>query len=193
DGPWVASAARMARRVGSARATKTRSAVASRSGGGIEVVNQLAQFAPPTVGVAVERGAVRLVRQLREGALDDREPRPRADRLEGELDVGTARVALGQAVDVPGEREQARLVDPLDAQVGRVPVAPAQPGRPAGAQVDGGLVAEPGAEALGRGDRRLHLLRRVGELDGAFDAVRGSPPRSSSSNQLVATHAIATN
>src|SRR5690606_16250459 len=99
DGPWVASAARMARRVGSARATKTRSAVASRSGGGIEVVNQLAQFAPPTVGVAVERGAVRLVRQLREAALDDREPRPRADRLEGELDVGTARVALGQAVD----------------------------------------------------------------------------------------------
>src|SRR6185312_9927140 len=80
-GPPEANAARMVRRVGSARATKTCSATAStsasgRSGsgrsGGIEVADQLAQLLGPALGVAVERLAVGVVRQLREPGLDDR-------------------------------------------------------------------------------------------------------------------------
>ena len=70
-GPPDASAARMARRVGSARALKTCSAIASMSGG-IEVVDQLAQFLGPAVGVSVVRLPVRVLRQLGEPGLDDR-------------------------------------------------------------------------------------------------------------------------
>ena len=57
-GPPAASAARMARRLGSASATKTCSAIASISGG-IEVFDQFAQLARPALGVAVERLACR--------------------------------------------------------------------------------------------------------------------------------------
>ena len=88
----------MARRVGSARAMKTCSATASMSGG-IEVVDQLAQLARPALGVAVERLAVGVLGQLREAALDHGQPRARADRLERELDVGAARIVVGQPVD----------------------------------------------------------------------------------------------
>src|SRR3954469_634692 len=158
-GPAEASAARMARRLGSARATKTCSAIASRSrsasrseaawSGGIEVGDQLAELAAPALDVAVERLLVRVVRQLREARLDHREPGAGAGRLQGELHVRPARVVLGQAVDVPGEAEHRRLLDPLDPHVGDVALGPGHPGRAAGAQVDRGLVAEPRAEALG--------------------------------------------
>src|SRR5262245_50770833 len=49
--PW-ASAARIARRLGSARAVNTSCATASRSGLGIEVGYQLAKFVGPSLGVA---------------------------------------------------------------------------------------------------------------------------------------------
>src|SRR6266540_1297944 len=70
-GPPEASAARMPRRLGSARAMKTCSAIASMSAG-IEVFDQLAQLARPTLGVAVVGLAVGVVRQLGEldGPLD---------------------------------------------------------------------------------------------------------------------------
>src|SRR5215470_9144757 len=113
-GPPDASAARMPRRLGSARAMKTCSAIASMSGG-IEVVDQLAQLARPTLGVAVEGLAVGVFRQLGEAGLDHGEPGARADRFERELDVGTTRVLVGQAVDVPGEAEDGGLLDPFDA------------------------------------------------------------------------------
>ena len=56
-----ASAARMLRRVGSARAMKTCSAIASMSGG-IEVVEQLAQLVCPALGVPAEGLAVGVLR-----------------------------------------------------------------------------------------------------------------------------------
>src|SRR5215469_17036906 len=90
-GPPAASAARMARRLGSARATKTCSATASMSGG-IEVVDQFAQLARPALGVAVVRLAVDVLGQLGETTLDHRQPCARAGRLECELDVGPARI-----------------------------------------------------------------------------------------------------
>ena len=66
-GPLAASAARIARRVGSARAVKTSSATASMSGRvGIEVLDQLTQLTGPAVGVGVEGLAIGVVRQLRE-------------------------------------------------------------------------------------------------------------------------------
>ena len=97
-GPPDASAARMARRVGSASAMKTCSAIASMSGG-IEVVGQLAQLARPALGVAVIRLAVGVLRQLGETGLDHRQPRARTGRLERELDIGPARIVLGQPED----------------------------------------------------------------------------------------------
>src|SRR5436305_1735081 len=90
-GPPAASAARMERRLGSARAAKTCSAIASASGG-IEVGGQFAQLAHPALAVAVVRLAVGILRQLGEAALDDGQPGARAIRLEGELDIGAARV-----------------------------------------------------------------------------------------------------
>src|SRR5689334_5711472 len=105
-GPPEASAARRARRLGSARATKTCSATASSSGGmrgatsgGVEVGDQLAQLARPALGVALERLVVRVVGQLGEPGLDDSQPRARGRRLKRELDVGAARVVVGQPVD----------------------------------------------------------------------------------------------
>src|SRR6266571_5872441 len=108
-GPPEASAARMARRLGSARAAKTCSATASMSGG-IEVGGQFAQLARPPLAVAVVRLAVVVLRQLREAALDHGQPRARTGRLERELDVGTSRIVVGQPVDVPGEPEHRRLL-----------------------------------------------------------------------------------
>ena len=51
-GPYAARVARIARRVGSASAVKTCSAIASTSGG-IEVGRQFAELARPSLGVAV--------------------------------------------------------------------------------------------------------------------------------------------
>src|SRR6516162_4154596 len=93
-GPRAASAAKMARRVGSARAVNTWAAAASRSGpadggwsGGIEVAGQLGQLGGPACGVAVIGGAVGVLGQLGEPALHHGQPGARAGRLEGELDV----------------------------------------------------------------------------------------------------------
>src|SRR5512134_1301734 len=88
-GPPAASAARIARRLGSARAVKTSSATASMSGrDGIEVLDQLAELTGPALGVAVEGLAVGVLGQLREARFDDGQPGAGAGRREGELDVG---------------------------------------------------------------------------------------------------------
>src|SRR5688500_20227093 len=113
----------MARREGSASATNTCSAIASMSGG-IEVVNQFAEFLRPPLCVAAEGVAVGVLRQLRKAALDDGEPRGRTDRFERELDVGAAWIVLGQAIDVPGETEHPLLLDPLAAHVALVATGP---------------------------------------------------------------------
>src|SRR5881397_3051058 len=103
-------AARIPRRLGSARAVKTSSATASMSGrDGIEVLDQLAQFSGPAVGVAVERLAVAVLRQLRKAGLDHGQPGAAAGRCQRELDVGAARIVVGQAVDAPGEAKYRRL------------------------------------------------------------------------------------
>src|SRR5215468_12715251 len=170
-GPVAASAARMARLLGSARAAKTCSATASMSGG-IEVVGQFAQFARPAPGIAVVGLAVNVIGQLGEPAFDNGQPGAPAGRFERELDVGPTRILLGQPIDVPGEREHRRLLHAFHPQVGRGPVGPPHPGRPARAQVDRRLVAEPGAQALGRGERRPYLARRVSELHGPLDPIR---------------------
>src|SRR4051794_41480853 len=92
-GPPAASAARTARRLGSARATKTCSATASVSAGpgvgsaGIEVLDQLVEFALPAGGVAAEGLLVDVVGQLGEAGLHHRQPGARAHRFEGELHV----------------------------------------------------------------------------------------------------------
>src|SRR4051812_3860788 len=99
-GPPEASAARMGRRLGAARAVKTCSAIASASGG-IEVGGQFAQLAHPALAVGVECLAVGVLRQLGEPALGYGQPRARADGLERELDVGTALIVLRQPVDMP--------------------------------------------------------------------------------------------
>src|SRR6476619_6435712 len=98
-GPPDASAARIARRVGSASAPKTCSATASVSGsasggigsrvsGGVEVVDQLAELARPALGVAAVRLLVGVVGELGEAGLDHGEPRAGTDRFERELDIG---------------------------------------------------------------------------------------------------------
>src|ERR1700761_7042823 len=119
-GPPEASAARMARRLGSARAVKTCSAIASLSGGGIEVFGELAQLTRPPSRVAVVGRAVGVLGKLCETGLDHGQPRARAGRLQRELDVGTARILLGQPVDVPGEAEHPRLLHPFHPHVGGV-------------------------------------------------------------------------
>src|SRR5260370_35860717 len=98
----------MARRLGSARATKTCSAIASMSGGGIEVVGELAQLARPPSGVAVVGRAVGVLGKLRETGLDHGQPRARTSRLQRELNVGAPRIALRQPVYRPVEPEHSR-------------------------------------------------------------------------------------
>src|ERR1700692_677704 len=99
----------MSRRVGSARAVKTCSAIASMSGR-IEVVGQFAELTRPPLGVALVRLAVGVLWQLGETGPAHRQPRARTGRFEGELDVGTARVVLGQFVEPPGVPEHPRLL-----------------------------------------------------------------------------------
>src|SRR3954451_17777632 len=100
----------MVRRLGSARAMKTCSAIASMSGGGIEVVDELAQLARPAFDMIVVLRAVGVVRELGEAGLDHGQPRSRTGRLERELDIGTARIVLGQPGDLPGEPEHGRFL-----------------------------------------------------------------------------------
>src|ERR1700722_17213800 len=144
----------MARRVGSARAVNTCSAMASAalaapgSGGGIEVGDQLAELAPPASGVVVVGLAVGVVAELGEAGFDDGEAGARRGRLQGELDVGAAWVLFRKAVDVPGEAEDGGFFEAFYAHVGGVAVIPLHPGLAAGAQVDACLVAEPGAQAF---------------------------------------------
>src|SRR5690242_15085259 len=168
----------MARRLGSASAVKTCSATASISGwrsrrrsGGIEVAGQLAQLARPAIHMAVVDLAVGVLGQLREPGLDHREPRAGTGRLERELDVGTARVVVGKLFDLPGEAEHRRLLHSFHPHLDRVPAGPRHPGRPARAQVDVCLLAEPGGQALGRGQRSPYLPRRVSEFHGPLDAI----------------------
>ena len=137
----------------------------------IEVGDQLAEFLGPALGVAVVRLAVVILRQLGETAFDHRQPGAGVSRLERELDVGPARIVLGQPVDLPGEPEYGRFLHSFHAHLGRRAAGPRHPGRPTRAQVNGGLVAEPGPEALGRGERRPDLARRVGDLYGPLDAI----------------------
>src|SRR4051794_9086881 len=95
-GPAAASSARIARRFGSARATKTCSAIASllpaMGSGGIEVAGELVELHLPAVGVAAERAVVLALGQLREAGLDHRQPGARRGGIERELDIGTAMV-----------------------------------------------------------------------------------------------------
>jgi hypothetical protein len=115
--------------------------------------------------------AVNIVGQLGETGLDHGQPGARAVRLEGELDVGAARVVLGQPLDLPGEPEHGWLLHPFHPHLDRVAVGPAHPGRSARTQVDVRLLAEPAAQALGRGQRRPHPGRRVRQLHGPLDPV----------------------
>src|SRR5262249_47202559 len=170
-GPSDASVARMLRRVGSASATKTCSAIASISGG-IKVVDQFAELLDPAAGVALVRGAAGVVRQLGESALDHAQPGAGFRGLEGELNVGTAWVVLGQPVDVPGVREDRRWLDPLQAEVHRGAVGPRQLRCATRTQVNRRLVAEPRAESFCTRERGPHRLRWMRELDGPFDAIR---------------------
>jgi len=68
--------------------------------------------------VAVVLLVVDLVWQLGEAGLDHRQPCAGADLFERELDIGPARVVLGQSVDVPGEAEHRRLRHPFHPHVG---------------------------------------------------------------------------
>ena len=202
-GPLAASAARMARRGGAARGVETCSAGASVAGsGGGPVCGGVGGGGrvdhpprPPLAGVG-RRLAVNVLRQLGETGLDHPQPRARAGRFERELDIGAPRIVLGQPVDLPGEPEHRRLLHPLHTHVDREPVAPPHPGRPTRTKVDRRLIAEPCAQALGRGQRRPHLGRRVSDLHGPLDAIRkthDSLPRVATlrlppySNRLVAS------
>src|SRR6185437_6028219 len=109
--------ARMPLRVGSARAAKTSCATASWSRPGIEVVNELAQFPLPALGVAAVGNCVRVAGQLREAGLDHRQPGARGVRLQRELDVGAARVVLRQAEDGPRPAEHPWRLQPLDTEL----------------------------------------------------------------------------
>src|SRR5262249_21889968 len=132
-GPPEASAARMARLLGSARAVKTCSATASRlascwRSGGIEVFGQFAQLAGPALDMTVVGLAVGVVWQLREPGLDHRQPGAGTGRLEGELHVGPPRVILGQFLELPGEPEHGRCLHPFHPHLDRVPAGPPHPG-----------------------------------------------------------------
>src|SRR5258705_1864248 len=82
DGPSAAREARMARRVGSARAIKTCSATASMSGA-IDVLRQLGQLSRPAFAVGVVGLAPRVDGKLREPGLDDAQQSAVAVGLQG--------------------------------------------------------------------------------------------------------------
>jgi len=115
---------------------------------------------------------VLVVRQLREAGLDHRQPGAHTGGLERELDVGAARVGLRQPVDVPGEPEHRRLLDPFDPHAGRIAAVPGHRRGATRPQVDARLVAEPRTKAFCRGQRGPHLLARLLQLDHALDPIR---------------------
>src|SRR5689334_170592 len=160
----------MSRRLGSATASMSGGRSCRRSGG-IEVAGQLAQLARPAVHMAVIDLAVSGLGQLREPGLDHREPRAGTGRLERELDVGAARVVVGKLLDLPGEAEHRRLLHSFHPHLDRVPAGPRHPGRPARAQVDICLLAEPGGQALSRGKRGPDGSERVSEFHGPLDPI----------------------
>src|SRR5215211_3693268 len=160
-GPPAASAARIARRVGSARAVKTFSATASTSGrGGIEVLDQLGQFAGPALGVALEGGPIAVFGQLREAGFDHGQASAVVSRLEREFDIGPPRIVVWQAADAPGETEDGRLIDAFDAHRGLLAVRPGHLGYAARPQIDRRRVAEPCAQSLSGRQCRPYPGRR---------------------------------
>src|SRR5664279_5705496 len=114
-GPCSASEARIARRLGSASAAKTPADTSSGSGR-IEVGHQLIELRAPALDVALVARLQPLLRELGEAALGDGEPGAGRGRLEGELDAGLPRVALGGTGDPPAEGEHRHRVDHLDRQ-----------------------------------------------------------------------------
>src|SRR5262249_20607248 len=125
----------------------------------------------------------------------------RTSWLERELDIGAARIVIGQAVDVPGEAEDCRLLDPLDTHVGGMAASEGHPGGSARVQVDRRFVAEPAAQPFGGGERSPHLRRRVIDIDDPLDAIGKSHDNLQAvatewllqyCNQLVASSAAAT-
>src|SRR5262249_14163100 len=141
--------------------------VGAVSGPGIEVRDQLAELVRPALAVAAEGPLVLLIGHLREAALDERERGAVGVRPQRDLDVRPAGVVVGRAVEMPGVREAVRFVDVLDPQPRDVAAVELQRGGAAWAQVDVGLVAEPGAQALGRGQRGPDDRRWVGQFEGA--------------------------
>src|SRR5581483_241809 len=170
-GPRAASDARMARRVGSARAEKTCSAIASMSGG-IEVPGELAQLDRPAVGVAVVGRPTGIDGQLGEAGLDDLQSCPGMGTLEGELDIGAPRVVLGEVRDPPGEPEHPRLLDALDPHLDADAAREGHHACAPGAHVDRRMVAEPATEPLRRGEGGPHLVRWVSQDHGPLDPIR---------------------
>lgn len=104
----------MACRQGSASAAKTPSATASGSPPGIEVFDEFVQLAPPPLDVATVGTGVEVVGYLGEAGLDDSEPGSAAHRIEGEFDLGTARIVGRQAGDAPGVTKDMRRFEALD-------------------------------------------------------------------------------
>jgi hypothetical protein len=113
-------------------------------------------------------------RQLGEADLDHRQPGARAGRLERELDVGAARIVVGQPVDgqvnpnTVGSSTRSTRMSAVNPSVHVIRAARPGAGRSC-------LVAEPGAQALGRGERGPHRGRRVSELHGPLDPIQGNP------------------
>ena len=135
--------------------------------------------------------AAGVVGQLRETGLDHPQPRAGTHRFEGELDIGPARIVLGQVREPPGEPEHRRLLDPFDPHVDREPAPERHLSGPSWAQVDRRLVTEPGGQTFGRGERGPHLRRRVSEFHAPLDPVR-KPHRNLLPWQPTGCHNMAT-
>src|SRR5690349_16529076 len=100
EGPSVARAARMLRRVRAASAMKTCSAMASMSGA-IDVLRQFCEFPQPALTVGVVDLAPGIDGKLGETGLDEAQQGAVAVRLQGELDVCAPGVVLGQVGQLP--------------------------------------------------------------------------------------------
>src|SRR5450631_2501112 len=170
DGPSVARAVRIVRRVGSARATKTCSATASVSGG-IDVLHQLGQLSRPALTVGVVGLAPGVDGKLGEARLDETKQGAVALGLQGEFDVGATRVVLGKVGQPPGVCEHRGFLHALDTHVDCHTAGEGQRRSATGPQVDARPLAEPRAQPLGSGERLPHLARTAGQGEGALDAV----------------------
>src|SRR4051812_12083038 len=170
-GPPSASAARMARRLGSARAANTASATASDASSAMEIGDQLVELVDPALGVSAERLVVRLRLELGEPGLDDGHRGAVSGRRERKLDVRAAGIVLGQSVDAPRVPEDRLRLDPLDPQLRDIAAVPGQPCGAADPQVDFRAIAEPGAEAFRRRDGGPDPVHRTLDVDGALDSI----------------------